>query len=153
MFREILWSRVAHSTVCRVSRQSQRRAQAFRVDQIGRPNPCQSGARTQRSRSPPKWELTVKLSALAVVTCQVSAPEREPNKWVWSSRVRPRVTPGSNGEATGRLAISKGRDTEMKQNIGVFAAAVGLLIVMFAPEPALAQKAGGILKMYSPDSP
>jgi len=40
----------------------------------------------------------------------------------------------------------------MKQNIGVFAAAVGLLIVMFAPEPALAQKAGGILKMYSPDS-
>ena len=41
----------------------------------------------------------------------------------------------------------------MKQNIGVFAAAVGLLIVMFAPEPALAQKAGGILKMYSPDSP
>ena len=49
----------------RVSRQSQRRAQAFRVDQIGRPNPCQSGARTQRSRNPPKWELTVKLSALA----------------------------------------------------------------------------------------
>ena len=49
----------------RVSRQSQRRAQAFRVDQIGRPNPCQSGARTQRSRSPPKCELTVKLSTLA----------------------------------------------------------------------------------------
>src|SRR5215831_9472919 len=41
----------------------------------------------------------------------------------------------------------------MKQHIRVFAATGGLLIAMFAAEPALAQKAGGILKMYSPDSP
>ena len=41
----------------------------------------------------------------------------------------------------------------MKQHIRVYAAAGGLLIAMFAAELALAQKAGGILKMYSPDSP
>src|SRR6266478_4620269 len=60
---------------------------------------------------------------------------------------------GSNGEGTGRLAISNGRDTEMNQHIRVLAAAGGLLIAMFAPEPTLAQKAGGILKMYTVDSP
>jgi len=41
----------------------------------------------------------------------------------------------------------------MKQHIRVFAAAGGLLIAMFAAGPAFAQKQGGILKTYSPDSP
>src|SRR6201981_4051364 len=41
----------------------------------------------------------------------------------------------------------------MNQHMGVLAAAGGLLIAMFAAEPTLAQKAGGILKMYTVDSP
>jgi peptide/nickel transport system substrate-binding protein len=41
----------------------------------------------------------------------------------------------------------------MNQRIGVLAAAGGLAIAMFAAEPTLAQKAGGILKMYTVDSP
>ena len=40
----------------------------------------------------------------------------------------------------------------MNPNLGAFAMAVPLLVVV-AAEPALAQKSGGILKMYSPDSP
>jgi hypothetical protein len=39
----------------------------------------------------------------------------------------------------------------MKRNLQRFAAAGSLL--MFAAEAAFAQKRGGILKMYSPDSP
>jgi peptide/nickel transport system substrate-binding protein len=35
----------------------------------------------------------------------------------------------------------------------VFVAIGGLLITLLAVDPALAQKSGGILKMYSPDSP
>jgi hypothetical protein len=41
----------------------------------------------------------------------------------------------------------------MKRNPGAFAVAVSLLAALFAAEPALAQKQGGILKMYNPDSP
>jgi peptide/nickel transport system substrate-binding protein len=41
----------------------------------------------------------------------------------------------------------------MKQHIRVLAAAGGLLIGMFAAEPVFAQRQGGILKTYSPDSP
>src|SRR5262252_7667508 len=38
----------------------------------------------------------------------------------------------------------------MKPYLGAFAMAAPLLVAL---EPALAQKSGGILKMYSPDSP
>src|SRR5438270_9763920 len=41
----------------------------------------------------------------------------------------------------------------MKRNLRGFAAAGLLLLTMFAAEAAFAQKQGGILKMYSPDSP
>src|SRR5438309_6089174 len=40
----------------------------------------------------------------------------------------------------------------MKRNLGAFAMAAPLLVGL-AADPALAQKTGGILKMYSPDSP
>ena len=40
----------------------------------------------------------------------------------------------------------------MMRYLGAFAMAAPLLVVV-AAEPALAQKSGGILKMYSPDSP
>ena len=40
----------------------------------------------------------------------------------------------------------------MTRYLGVFAMAAPLLVAV-AAEPALAQKPGGILKMYSPDSP
>ena len=40
----------------------------------------------------------------------------------------------------------------MKQYLGAFAMAAPLLVAV-ATEPALAQKSGGVLKMYSPDSP
>src|ERR1700736_4499004 len=41
----------------------------------------------------------------------------------------------------------------MKRNLRGFAAAGSLFVAMFAAEAACAQKQGGILKMYSPDSP
>src|SRR5437899_8247456 len=41
----------------------------------------------------------------------------------------------------------------MKRNLRGFAAAGSLSLAMFAAEAAFAQKQGGILKMYSPDSP
>ena len=41
----------------------------------------------------------------------------------------------------------------MKPNLRGFAAACSLFLAMFAVEAASAQKQGGILKMYSPDSP
>jgi peptide/nickel transport system substrate-binding protein len=47
----------------------------------------------------------------------------------------------------------KERETEMKKHIRAFAAAGGLLIAMSAPDAALAQKSGGILKMYVWDNP
>ena len=40
----------------------------------------------------------------------------------------------------------------MKQYLGAFAMAAPLVVAV-ATEPALAQKSGGVLKMYSPDSP
>jgi peptide/nickel transport system substrate-binding protein len=40
----------------------------------------------------------------------------------------------------------------MMRYLGAFAMAVPLLVAM-AAAPASAQKAGGVLKMYSPDSP
>jgi peptide/nickel transport system substrate-binding protein len=47
----------------------------------------------------------------------------------------------------------KERETEMKKHIRAVAAAGGLLIAMSAPDAALAQKSGGILKMYVWDNP
>jgi len=41
----------------------------------------------------------------------------------------------------------------MKGNLRVFAALTGVLAATLGAEPVLAQKQGGILKMYSPDSP
>ena len=41
----------------------------------------------------------------------------------------------------------------MKRNLRGFAAAGSLSLAMFAAQAAFAQKQGGILKMYSPDSP
>ena len=41
----------------------------------------------------------------------------------------------------------------MKRSLSGFAAAGSLFLAMFAAELAFAQKQGGILKMYSPDSP
>src|SRR5215468_5606758 len=49
-------------------------------------------------------------------------------------------------------APANGRWTEMMRYLGAFAMAAPLLVAVVA-EPALAQKSGGILKMYSPDSP
>src|SRR6516162_4894374 len=49
-------------------------------------------------------------------------------------------------------ARANGRWTEMMRYLGAFAMAAPLLVAV-AAEPALAQKSGGILKMYSPDSP
>src|SRR5215468_7176296 len=51
----------------------------------------------------------------------------------------------------GRTTVN-GRWTEMTRYLGVFALAA-LLLAAVVPEPALAQKQGGILKMYTPDSP
>src|SRR5216683_1140906 len=42
---------------------------------------------------------------------------------------------------------------EMKQHLGAFAITAPLLVSLFAAGAALGQKSGGILKMYSPDSP
>ena len=41
----------------------------------------------------------------------------------------------------------------MKYSIRAFVAAGGFVAALFAPNPTFAQKQGGILKMYSPDSP
>ncbi len=41
----------------------------------------------------------------------------------------------------------------MKQHLGAFAIAAPLLVSLFAAGSAVAQKPGGILRMYSPDSP
>jgi peptide/nickel transport system substrate-binding protein len=41
----------------------------------------------------------------------------------------------------------------MTHKIGTFVATSGLLTALFATNPTLAQKQGGILRMYSPDSP
>jgi peptide/nickel transport system substrate-binding protein len=42
---------------------------------------------------------------------------------------------------------------EIKRNLRGFATAGSLFLAMFAAGPAFAQKQGGTLKMYSPDSP
>ena len=41
----------------------------------------------------------------------------------------------------------------MKYSIRAFVAAGGFVAALFAPNPTFAQKQGGVLKMYSPDSP
>jgi peptide/nickel transport system substrate-binding protein len=41
----------------------------------------------------------------------------------------------------------------MTRDLGAFAVVTSLLVALFAAEPAFAQKPGGILKMFSPDSP
>ena len=41
----------------------------------------------------------------------------------------------------------------MKRHLGAFAVAAPMLVASAAAGPALAQKAGGLLKMFSPDSP
>ena len=47
---------------------------------------------------------------------------------------------------------ANGRRMEMKRYLGASTIAATLLAVTVLSVPALAQKAGGILKMYSPDS-
>jgi peptide/nickel transport system substrate-binding protein len=47
----------------------------------------------------------------------------------------------------------KGRISGMKQRLGAFAITAPLLVSLFAVGPALGQKSGGILRIYSPDSP
>src|SRR6516164_5920904 len=49
-------------------------------------------------------------------------------------------------------ATANGRWTEMTRHLGAFAVATSLLVAVGAG-PASAQKAGGILRMYDPDSP
>ena len=56
-------------------------------------------------------------------------------------------------EAARRTCESQGRYMEMKRSLRGFAAAGSLFLAMFTAEVACAQKQGGILKMYSPDSP
>src|SRR5205823_3522738 len=56
-------------------------------------------------------------------------------------------------EAARRTCESQARYIEMKRSLRGFAAAGSLLLAMFAAELAFAQKQGGILKMYDPDSP
>src|SRR6478735_10669545 len=41
----------------------------------------------------------------------------------------------------------------MKRDPRTLAVVTSLLVALFAADPALAQKQGGILKMYDPDSP
>jgi peptide/nickel transport system substrate-binding protein len=41
----------------------------------------------------------------------------------------------------------------MKPHVGAIAIAAPILVALVAVGPALAQKAGGILRMYNPDSP
>ena len=41
----------------------------------------------------------------------------------------------------------------MKPDLGAIAIAAPILVALVAVAPALAQKAGGILRMYNPDSP
>src|ERR1700740_1094664 len=43
--------------------------------------------------------------------------------------------------------------TEMKRDLRALVAAGSVWFALSAPEPSLAQKPGGILRMYSPDSP
>src|SRR5580693_2871159 len=50
-------------------------------------------------------------------------------------------------------ATANGRWTEMMRDLRAFAMAAPLLVAVAAAGPAAAQKPGGILKMYSPDSP
>jgi ABC-type transport system substrate-binding protein len=52
-----------------------------------------------------------------------------------------------------RTRESQRRQTEMTRNLQGFAAGGLLLLAMFAAEAAFAQKQGGVLKMYNPDSP
>src|SRR6516225_3327570 len=49
-------------------------------------------------------------------------------------------------------ATNEGRQMDMKRPLSVLAAA-GCLLVALPAEVALAQKSGGVLKMYDPDSP
>src|SRR5260221_13690397 len=54
-------------------------------------------------------------------------------------------------QTMGRATANR-RWTEMMRYLGAFAMAAPLLVAV-AAAPASAQKAGGILKMYSPDRP
>ena len=49
--------------------------------------------------------------------------------------------------------VRSGSGTEMKRDLRVLAAAGALLTVLATVDAAFAQKQGGILRMYSPDSP
>src|SRR6202045_5554929 len=49
--------------------------------------------------------------------------------------------------------VSSNRRSEMRRDLHVLAAAGSLLLALSVADAALAQKQGGILKMYSPDSP
>src|SRR5215471_12626334 len=51
-----------------------------------------------------------------------------------------------------RAPVRSGK-IEMKRKIHAFAATGGLLIALSIADPTCAQKSGGTLKMYNPDSP
>ena len=53
----------------------------------------------------------------------------------------------------GRTVQDQGRERAMKWHLGAFAIAAPMLVAPAMTGPALAQKAGGLLKMFSPDSP
>jgi hypothetical protein len=52
-----------------------------------------------------------------------------------------------------RCQISKGGRREITRNLHPLPATVALLAALFAAEPAWAQKQGGVLKLYTLDSP
>ena len=68
-------------------------------------------------------------------------------------QVRPQVTPKIQQKRTGPPRQRQGEGNEMKQSIRAFVVAGGLLIAMAAADPAFAQKQGGVLKVYTVDSP
>ena len=69
---------------------------------------------------------------------------------VSDSTNNPHFVPGT--QTIGR-AKSSGRQTEMKPYLRAFALTAPMLFASATTEPVLAQKPGGILRMYSPDSP
>src|SRR5215471_12588388 len=80
----------------------------------------------------------------------VPAPLALPNEVRTPASVPPAAL-CKRAQPMGRATANR-RWTEMMRDLGAFAMAAPLLVAV-AAEPALAQKSGGILKMFSPDSP
>src|SRR5216684_3176046 len=53
----------------------------------------------------------------------------------------------------GRTVQNRGRERAMKRHLGTVAITASMLVASATAGPAFAQKQGGILKTYSPDSP